>query len=296
MIVLKKSCIIATLFCLCESYIGYGYREGAVIIIFSLIQAGFFLKRGGVMLDNFLDTSETIGTGLGFPLFGVIHLSWLLVISVACVLTVYFYRRMQTSRQKKFLIVIALLLLVIEIVKIFLLIITEKFEWDYLPLHLCSINIFVILSHSIKPTKFTAEFLYAVCLPGAAAALLFPGWPTLPLLNFLHIHSFIAHTLLLLYPLLLLGGGFKPDYRQLPKCLLLLITLSPILYALNKILVTNFMFLNHPGTDNPLALFEEWLGNPGYIVGFFVLLAIVWAFLYIPAVIKETTKQRESKG
>ena len=275
-----------------ESYIGYGSREGATIIIFILIQASFFLKRGGVMLENFLDTSETIGKGLGFPLFGVIHSSWLLVISVACVLTVYFYRRMQTSGQREFLIVIALLLLVIEIVKIVLLIVTEKFEWDYLPLHLCSINIFVIISHSIKPTKFTAEFLYAVCLPGAAAALLFPGWPTLPLLNFLHIHSFITHTLLLMYPLLLLAGGFKPDYRQLPKCLLLLITVSPILYTLNKILVTNFMFLNHPGKDNPLALFEKWLGNPGYIAGFFVLLAIVWAFLYIPAVINEKMKKR----
>jgi len=248
------------------------------------------------MLENFWDTSETIGKGLGFPLFGVIHLSWLLVISVACVLTVYFYRRMQTSGQKKLLIVIALLLLVSEIVKIALLISTEKFEWDYLPLHLCSINIFVILSHVIKPTKFNAEFLYAVCLPGAAAALLFPGWPTLPLLNFLHVHSFIAHTLLLMYPLLLLAGGFKPDYRQLPKCLLLLITISPVLYALNKMLVTNFMFLNHPGKDNPLALFEKWLGNPGYIAGFFVLLAIVWTILYIPAVIRETTKQGESKG
>ena len=194
------------------------------------------------------------------------------------------------------MIVIALLLLVSEIVKIALLIITGKFEWDYLPLHLCSINIFVILSHSIKPTKFTAEFLYAVCLPGAAAALLFPGWPTLPLLNFLHIHSFIAHTLLLMYPLLLLAGGFKSDYRQLLKCLLLLIIISPVLYAVNKILVTNFMFLNHPGKDNPLALFEKWFGNPGYIAGFFVLLAIVWTILYLPAFIRETTKQRESKG
>ena len=248
------------------------------------------------MFEHFFDTSETVGKELGFPLFGVIHLSWLVAITMACFLAVYFYRRMQLIGQRRFLLVIAGFLLAIEIVKIALLIITEKFEWDYLPLHLCSINIFVILSHAIKPTKFKAEFLYAVCLPGAAAALLFPGWPTLPLLNFLHIHSFIAHALLLIYPLLLIAAGFKPNYRQLPKCLLLLIIISPILYALNKLLVTNFMFLNHPGKDNPLALFEKWLGNPGYIAGFFVLLAIVWAILYIPAVISEKMKQREREG
>ena len=245
------------------------------------------------MFEHFFDTSETIGTEFGFPLFGIIHLSWLAAISIVCVLAVYFYRRMQPSGQRKLQLVIALFLLAIEIIKIGLLIIIDKFEWDYLPLHLCSINIFVILSHAIKPTKFKAEFLYAVCLPGAAAALLFPGWPTLPLMNFLHIHSFIAHALLLMYPLLLLAGGFKPDYKQLPKCLLLLIVISPALFALNKILITNFMFLNHPGQDNPLALFEKWLGNPGYIAGFFVLLAIVWVILYVPAVISEKIKQRE---
>ena len=43
------------------------------------------------MLENFLDTSETIGRGLGFPFFGFVHLSWLVAISVACVLAVYFF-------------------------------------------------------------------------------------------------------------------------------------------------------------------------------------------------------------
>lgn len=244
------------------------------------------------MFEHFFDTSETIGAELGFPLFGIIHLSWLVAITIVCVLAVYFYRRMQSSGQRKFQLVIALFLLAIEVLKIGLLIIIDKFEWGYLPLHLCSINIFIIISHAFKPTKFKAEFLYAVCLPGAAAALLFPGWPTLPLINFLHIHSFIAHTLLLIYPLLLLARGFKPDYKQLPKFLLLLIVISPILYVLNKLLITNFMFLNHPGKDNPLALFEKWLGNPGYIAGFFVLLAIVWAILYIPVVISAKVRKR----
>lgn len=243
------------------------------------------------MFEHFLDTSETIGKGLGFPIFGSVHLFWLIVISISCTLAFFCCRRMQLSGRRKLLKGIALFLLISEIVKILLLISIGCFEWNYFPLHLCSMNIFIIDSHAFKPTRFKTEFLYAVCLPGAAAAILFPGWPTLPFVNFLHIHSFIIHGLLLMYPLLLLAGGFKPDYRQLPKCLLLLVVISPFLYIFNKIADTNFMFLNHPGTDNPLSLFEKWLGNPGYISGFFVLLAIIWNVLYLPSAIKGKLKQ-----
>ncbi|MBD3108818.1 TIGR02206 family membrane protein [Bacillus sp. AGMB 02131] len=242
------------------------------------------------MFENFFDTSETIANGLGFYLFGSVHLFWLSVITISCIIAVFCSRRMQLNRRRELLKGIALFLLVSEAVKILLLITIGRFEWDYLPLHLCSVNIFIIASHAFRPTRFKAEFLYAVCLPGAAAAIIFPGWPSLPFVNFLHIHSFVIHGLLLMYPLLLLAGGFKPDYRQLPKCLLLLVVISPFLYAFNKIADTNFWFLNHPGTDNPLALFETWLGNPGYIAGFFILLTIIWGILYIPVTIKEKIK------
>ena len=246
------------------------------------------------MFDNFLDTSETIPEGLGFYQFGIIHLSWLVATLLIVIVSVCFYRKMKIRNQRIFLISIALLLLVVELFKLTVLFVGNRFEWDYLPLHLCSMNIFIVLSHAWRPTKFKAEFLYAVCLPGAVAALLFPGWPSLPLVNFFHIHSFTAHALLLLYPILLLAGGFKPNYRLLPKCFLLLLIVSPVLYVLNKILDTNFMFLNIPGTGNPLVIFEKWFGNPGYITGFFVILAIVWTVLYMPVAIKEKKKEQLS--
>lgn len=239
------------------------------------------------MFDFFLDTSETIPEGVGFQQFGTLHLLWLTAFIILFIVMIIFFRKMKPSEQRKCLVSIAILLVASEIVKFVILLIGNRFEWDYLPLHLCSMNIFIILSHALKPTKFKAEFLYALCLPGATAALLFPGWPSLPFLNFIHIHSFVFHALLLIYPILLIVAGFKPDYKQLSKCLLFLLVVSPILYGLNKILDTNFMFLNNPGTGNPLALFEKWLGNPGYIAGFFVLLAIVWSVLYVPIIIKE---------
>ena len=52
--------------------------------------------------------------------------------------------------------------------------------------------------------------------------------------------------------------------------------------ALNQLLGTNFMFLNGAGEGNPLTLFEQWLGDPGYLAAYPFLIALVWAVLYLP--------------
>ena len=56
-------------------------------------------------------------------------------------------------------------------------------------------------------------------------------------------------------------------------------------YALNKILGTNFMFLNNGGTGNPLAWAESVLGNPGYLLALPVLIGLVWLILYMPLLV-----------
>ena len=91
---------------------------------------------------------------------------------------------------------------------------------DYLPLHLCSINIFLIALHAWRRPKLLDAFLYFVCLPAACAALLFPTWAPLPPLNFMVIHSFTVHFLLALYPLALtLRGDMDPAAARVPALL-----------------------------------------------------------------------------
>lgn len=58
--------------------------------------------------------------------------------------------------------------------------------------------------------------------------------------------------------------------------------LVAVIYPLNKVLDTNFFFLNYPPEGTPFVVFEELLGNPGFIIAFAALLVTVWTLLYLP--------------
>ena len=179
-------------------------------------------------MNTFFCVKETIPPGMGFSLFSSGHLIWLASIALVTVLAALLYRK--SSDKTRFIIrlVISILLLADEAVKQILLFSTGQFNWDYLPLHLCSINIFIVLIHVITGSRYVAEALFALCLPAAAAALLFCSWTMLPLLNLMTIHSFTVHALLFMYPVMLLAGGFRPDVKKLVRIIPLMSVSGPV--------------------------------------------------------------------
>jgi uncharacterized membrane protein YwaF len=180
--------------------------------------------------------------------------------------------------------VISSLLVADEIFKDVMLIIGSRFKADYLPLHLCSINIILITVHAWRPSRLLSGYLYTVGIPGAMAALLFPSWTSLPLGNFMHLHSFTVHILLALYPIVLASAGeLKPQVKEVPKYLLLLVAMAVPIYGINLLLNTNFMFLMSADPGNPLYLFEQLWGN--HLYGFPILIMAILLVMYVPLVI-----------
>lgn len=178
---------------------------------------------------------------------------------------------------------------------IYLLIIGE-FDLEVLPFHLCSMAIYLSLLNAYYPGKIKKEILYSLCMPGAAAALLFPSWAGYPMISLVNIQNFLQHALLMIYPIMLFAGGdIRPNYKNLPKCLLFLLIISPPIYIFNKIFDTNFLFINYPSPGSPLVLFEKWFGNPGYILGLLMLILVVWFFLYSPIVFLRFRRNRINK-
>ncbi|MCI9543294.1 MAG: YwaF family protein [Acutalibacter muris] len=198
-----------------------------------------------------------------------------------------FYSRWGAGKRRLCRRILAALLVCDELFKYGIALHSGQFRPSFLPLHLCSINIFLIAADVIRPNQRLREVLYAVCLPGAFFALLFPGWNYLPLWNALCIHSFTAHLLLLLYPLLLIAGGFRPDIRRFAGTLPAALVVVGLVYCFNRVFGTNFMFLSRAGEGNPLSWFESFLGSPGYLMGIPVIAAICWGLLYgVPALRK----------
>lgn len=241
-------------------------------------------------MKYFWDTTETIAHGLGFSHFGPVHLCWLGLFLIAAVAGCIWYGKMGTKGRTRWNKTIALTLVVWEVMKICLLLLSGRFEWTYLPLHLCGINIFLIAVHAWKPSKLLSNFLYTVCIPGALAALLFPNWTALPLANIYHIHSSLAHILLVMYPLVqAVNGELKPCYKMIPKCLGLLVLMATPIYGLNLLLGTNFMFLMSADAGNPLYWFEQNWGN--HLLGFPVIIAGVLIVMYLPMELQRKLKK-----
>lgn len=241
-------------------------------------------------MQYFLETVETVPEGLGFALFSPFHLTWLTAGVVIIVLCCLWYRKLSDPARNRWRKVVAVLLLADELFKMAILFIGNRYEWSYLPLHLCSINLFVIAWHAWKPSQFVGNFLYTICIPGALAALLFPSWASLPATSAINIHSFTIHILLVLYPVVLTAAGdIRPDVKKLPACLGLLVILAIPIYFLNLLLDTNFMFLMYAEPGNPLYLFEQMWGS--HLLGFPVIIAGVLLVMQGPVAIYQKLKK-----
>ena len=158
-------------------------------------------------VEHFWDTVDTIGEGFGFSLFGARHLVTLALYIGFAALSCKLYKAADEKKRAQLRGLFAVLLLADEAFKQIGLRIGGNFNWDYLPLHLCSINIFLIALHAWKPSRLLDNFLYFICIPAATAALLFPTWTSLPAANFMFWHSTSVHILLAAYPIMLFSGG-----------------------------------------------------------------------------------------
>lgn len=243
----------------------------------------------------FLDTVDTVVDGVGFSYYDGLHLTWLAVFVVLAVLSCIWYKKASPAAQTCWNKVIAVLIVLDEIFKMVMLAIGGRYTLNYLPLHLCSINIFVVAIHAWKPSKTIGSFLYTVCIPGALAALLFPTWTPLPIGNFMHIHSFTIHILLALYPIVLtVGGRIEVSIKYVPKCLLMLLCMAVPIWIFNLIFDTNFMFLMSADEGNPLKLFEDMWGN--HLLGFPVIIAGIVFIMYMPLELYRKIKSKKSKN
>ncbi|MBQ3011765.1 MAG: YwaF family protein, partial [Oscillospiraceae bacterium] len=232
--------------------------------------------------------------GVGFHHYDSLHLTWLALITIFIVTLSYTYKRQTVEKRNKTRKILAAALVVDELWKMFWLTVGHRYELEYLPLHLCSINIFLIAYHCFRPNKTLDNFLYIVCIPGALAALLFPSWSALPFANFMHVHSFTVHALLVAYPVILLvSGEIKPDIKELPKALLLLLCFGIVALAFNIVFDENFMFLMYADPGNPLYLFEQAFGS--HVIGFPVIIAGILLVMYgIPALFRKFIIKKDS--
>lgn len=236
-------------------------------------------------MQNFFYTSDTVPEGLGISHYGIEHLCWLAAAVAFIVGISLLYRKADTKLRRRIQVVMACLIVLEEVTRDIFLVVTGQFAVSHLPLHLCSVNIILIAVHACKRTKTVDNFLYGICIPGAAAALLFANWLELPVWNYMSIHSFTVHILLVAYPVMMtVGGELQPNVKQLPKCVLLVLGLAVPIYIFNSIFDTNFMFLMYGEEGTPLVFwFQEHMGThlPGLVILAAIALTAMYTILFV---------------
>ena len=234
-------------------------------------------------MEYFFLIDRHLPEGLGIQMYGPEHISWLIAGVIVCIILSMCYWRLGEHGRMRLARAVALFILFLELFRIAAQIIAGVFRADYLPLHLCALATVFTVIHAFKGGRLLDNMLYGLCMPSAIAALVFSDWLQYPVLNIQSIQSFTIHIMLMSYPIMRMAGGdLRPQAKMLPKCLLLIIAIAIPLFFLNKLLNTNFFFLNWPSPGSPLEIFAGLWGNPGYIFGIFIIIAVLWLLLYTP--------------
>lgn len=232
----------------------------------------------------------------GFRMFGPEHIAWLAAIAAAAAVCAFWYRGLSPKGRKKAGYAFCWSMVALDLFKDVYFIISGVFSYEFLPLHLCGMAIYISLLNAYRPGRVTGEILYSLCMPGAVMALVFPAWTFYPIWNVATLQCFLIHALLFIYPLMLVAGGdLRPCARNLPYCLLFLLAACPLVALVNRALGTNFMFISTPPAAQPFLLFVQWFGDPGYLFGMLLLLLAVWAVLYLPPAAVRFLKRRAAR-
>ena len=237
------------------------------------------------MSDYFWKQYEDLPQGLGYMRFSAEHIVTLLVLGVLLVVAVRLLTASDAKRAASMK-VLPWVMVGLEIFKDAFLIKTGHFGIGYLPLHLCSLGVFVFIAASLAKTDkwrmVLSEIACVVIVPGTIAALLFPDWAHLyPVFNFMNLYGYLWHGMLLLYPVMMVKSGWTQlSGRHAHYVWFFMIGAAIPVYFFDRTTDCNYMFVNWPPKGTPLEMIAHITGDGLYLVGYAIFAIIVIVLIY----------------
>ena len=239
--------------------------------------------------QTFWKQYEDLPEGLGYGRFSPEHWVTLAVLAALIICAAVWFRGRSPKARERIMAVIPAVMVCLECFKDAVLISQGRFGAGYLPLHLCSLGVFLFLLSAISRTAkwkgIFGEISVTLILPGSVAALLFPDWAHLyPVWNFMNLYGFLWHGLLVLYPILcVMQKQVSLSIRHIRYDILFLLCVVPPVYVFDRICGCNYMFVARPPRGTPLEWIASVTGEQWYLAGYtvFALLVIVCIYLLI---------------
>jgi hypothetical integral membrane protein (TIGR02206 family) len=230
------------------------------------------------------------GAGRAFVFFDAYHLGALGVVIGLCLLCAYWRHRAGPRLRAAFRYGVPVVLLANEAVWLVWLRATDQWSLrTILPLHLCSVMVYIGSAALVTRRQSLYEPLYFLGIGGAVQALLTPN---LGPRGFPHIHfisSFVSHGLILAAPVYLtLVEGLRPRWASLGRVFVAGNVYMAFVGAVNRMTGSNYMYISHkPETPTLLDALGPW---PWYILGMEAIGLITMLGLYVPFAVADARR------
>ncbi|HSO12451.1 MAG TPA: TIGR02206 family membrane protein [Anaerolineales bacterium] len=155
-----------------------------------------------------------------------------------------------------------------------------------LPLHLCSVLVWVGALMLVTKNYHIYEFMYLMGIGGAIQAIATPDLGIYGFPHFRFFQTFISHGLIVTSAIYMTTvEGFRPTWKSLWRVFVWMNLYALIVFFINSAIGSNYLMINHkPETASLLDLLPPW---PIYILYMEAIGLITILLLYLPFVIKD---------
>jgi hypothetical integral membrane protein (TIGR02206 family) len=155
-----------------------------------------------------------------------------------------------------------------------------------LPLHLCSVLVWVGALMLVTKSYRIYEFMYFMGIAGAIQALVTPDLGIYGFPHFRFFQTFISHGLIVTSAIYMtVVEGFRPTWRSMVRVFVWMNVYALIVFFINSAIGSNYLMINHkPELPSILDLLPPW---PVYILYMELIGVISMLLLYLPFATKD---------
>jgi hypothetical integral membrane protein (TIGR02206 family) len=162
-----------------------------------------------------------------------------------------------------------------------------------LPLHLCSVFVFLSAYMLVKRSYPIYEFAYFLGIGGAVQAILTPDLGQYAFPHFRYFQVFVSHGLIVSAAIYMtLVEGYRPTWRSYGRVLVWSNVYMLFVGIVNALIGSNYMFIAHkPTTASLIDVLGPW---PWYILSLEAIGFVLFLLLYLPFAIHDITARRRA--
>jgi hypothetical integral membrane protein (TIGR02206 family) len=171
--------------------------------------------------------------------------------------------------------------------------------WGYwtvaqLPLHICSLLIWLAGFMLIYKNYRIYEFAYFIGIGGAMQALLTPDAGIYGFPHYRIFQTMISHGLLLTSAIYMTTvEGFRPTWKSFWRVVAGLNIYAIVIFPVNLLLGTDFLYINSkPVTASLLDALPRW---PYYLVFMELIGLVIFLLLYLPFIIRDARRRANAR-